>query len=172
MVFSFIKRSSLLIAIATAAACSMFWAVPPTPLHDAAWKGDVAAIQRLVKSGADVNATDDIGATALYWAAGGGHPFGPHRCGTEAADRPAVIAALLELGADPNLQDHRPQGMGRSSGWTPLFVALHHQQFRTARMLLEHGANPAIRSDQGMSALTMAEAEGAPADLLELIRSH
>lgn len=150
----------------------MFWAVPPTPLHDAAWRGDVAAIQQLVKSGADVNATDDMGATALYWAAGGGHPFGPHRCGAEAADRPAVIAALLDLGADPNLPDRRPQGFGRSSGWTPLFVALHHQQFKSARVLLQRGADPHILSDQRMSALMMAEVEGAPQALLDLIRSH
>jgi len=168
---SFIKRSSLFIAVATTSACSMFWEVPATPLHEAAARGDVAAIQRLVKSGANVNAADDMGATALYWAARGGHPAGIHRCGTEAADRPAVIAALLDLGADPNQQDRRPQGLGRSSGWTPLFVALHHQQFKSARVLLERGADPNILSDQGMSVARMAEVEGAPRDLIELISS-
>ena len=60
------------------AACSLFWEVPATPLHAAAARGDVARIRELVKDGADINAQDDLGATALYWAARGGHPLGPH----------------------------------------------------------------------------------------------
>ena len=166
---SFILRSSLLIALTTGVACSMFFDMPGTPLHEAAARGDVAAIRQLVKGRADVNATDDMGATALYWAARGGHPLGPHQCTGEDAARPEVIAALIELGADPNIQDRRPKGFGRSSGWTPLFVALHHEQFNSARVMLEHGADPNILSDQGMSVISMASAEGAPKDLVELI---
>ena len=147
----------------------MFWGVPGTPLHDAAWRGDVAEIRRLVRDGADINATDDLGATALYWAARGGHRLGPHRCGDEAAGRPGVIAALLELGADPDVQDRRPKGFGRSSGWTPLFVALHHEQFASARVMLEHGADPNILSDQKLSVMSMASAEGAPRELIALM---
>src|SRR6185436_11228587 len=116
----------------------------------AAWKGDVDAIRRLVNDGADINALDALGGTPLYWAARGGHALGPHRCQGEAPNRPEVIATLIELGANPNLQDRRPRIPGGSSGWTPLFVALHHEQFRSAAILLEHGADPNIRSDQGM----------------------
>lgn len=166
---NFATRSSLLMAVITNAACSIFWEVPATPLHDAAWRGDVAAIRQLVKQGADVNATDDMGATALHWAARGGHPLGPHQCTGEAPARPEVIAALVELGADPNIQDRRPKGFGRSSGWTPLFVALHHEQFNSARVMLEHGADPNILSDQGTSAMAVASAEGAPRELIALM---
>jgi len=166
---NFVLRSALLIAVTGTAACSMFWEVPATPLHDAAWRGDVAAIRQLVTDGADVNATDDMGATALYWAARGGHPAGPHQCNGEDAARPEVIATLIELGADPNIQDRRPKGLGRSSGWTPLFVALHHEQFNSARVMLEHGADPNLLSDQGMSVLTVAAAEAAPKELIALI---
>ena len=134
------------------------------PLHDAAWKGNIAEIRQLVTAGADVNAQDDLGATALYWAARGGHRLGPHQCIGEAPGRPEVIDALLQLGADPNIQDRRPKGFGRSSGWTPLFVSLHHEQFSSARALLEHGADPNILSDQGMSVMVMASAEQAPRD--------
>ena len=88
MVTNFVMRSALLIAVTTTAACSIFWEVPATPLQDAAWRGDVAAITELVKDGADVNATDDMGATALYWAARGGHPLGPHQCKGEDPGRP------------------------------------------------------------------------------------
>jgi ankyrin repeat protein len=149
----------------------MFWEVPGSPLQEAAATGDVAAIRQLVKQGADVNAIDDMGATALYWAARGGHRLGPHQCGNEAAGRPDVIATLLELGANPNLQDRRPKGLGRASGWTPLFVALHHEQFKSARVMLERGADPNILSDQGMSVMVVAEAEGAAKDLVALIVS-
>jgi len=170
---NFVLRSALLLAAAATAtaACSMFWEIPGSPLQEAAARGDVVEIRQLVKAGADVNAIDDMGATALYWAARGGHRIGPHPCANEAADRPDVIATLLELGADPNLQDQRPKGLGRASGWTPLFVALHHEQFQSARVMLEHGADPNILSDQGMSVMVVAEAEGAPKDLVDLIVS-
>src|SRR4051812_13274093 len=132
---NFVLRSALLLAITTGSvSCAMFWDVPGTPLQQAAARGDVAAIRELVAHGADVNAIDEIGATALYWAARGGHPVGPHQCGVEAENRPEVMATLLELGANPNLVDRRPKGFGRSSGWTPLVVALHHQQFKSARV--------------------------------------
>jgi ankyrin repeat protein len=80
-----------------------------------------------------------------------------------------VIAALLDLGANPGLRDRRPRIPGASSGWTPLFVALHHEQFKSAAVLLEHGADPNIRSDQGMSVMEVASGEGAPRELIELI---
>jgi ankyrin repeat protein len=167
---SFVLRSTLLIAVTTTStACSIFWYVPSLPLHDAAWKGNVAELREMVRTGADVNAPDDLGATALYWAARGGHGIGPHQCAGEAAGRPEVIAALLELGADPNVQDRRPKGLGRSSGWTPVHVALHHEQFNSARVLLEHGADPNILSDQGVSVMAMASNEGAPRELISLI---
>lgn len=167
---NFILRSALLLAvISSSAGCALVFASPGTPLSDAAARGDEAAMRQLVGAGADVNAVDDMGGTALYWAARGGHRAGPHICGDEAPGRPAVIATLLDLGADPNLQDRRPQGAGRASGWTPLMVALHHQQFKSARVLLERGADPNILSDQGMSVMTMASVEKAPGELISLI---
>ena len=167
---NFILRSSLLIVVmAGSAGCARFLDAPGGPLQQAASRGDVTAIRQIVGAGANVNAADDIGATALYWAARGGHPVGWHRCGEEAEGRPAVIAALLDLGADPNAQDRRPQGFGRASGWTPLMVALHHRQFRSARLLLERGADPNILSDQGMSVMAMASVEHAPSELISLI---
>lgn len=167
----FVFRSSLLILAASGAAvgCTVFFERPAMPLHEAAWEGNVPAIRALVARGADVNAIDALGGTALYWAARGGHPLGPHRCGIEDKGRSETIATLLDLGADPNIQDNRPAGFGRSSGWTPLFVALHHRQFRSAAVLLEHGADANLLSDQGMSAMAVASAEGAPRELIALM---
>ena len=166
---SFIIRSSLLITSLALTSCAMFFEVPATPLQHAAWQGDVAAIHSLVKSGVSVEEPDDMGSSPLFWAARGGHAFGPHQCHGEDATRPEVIRTLLELGANPNVQDNRPKGFGRASGWTPLFVALHHEQFKSAAVLLEHGADPNILSDQGMSAMQVATGEGAPRELIELM---
>jgi ankyrin repeat protein len=166
----FVFRSSLFAMIVLGGAgCTAFFERPTTPLHVAAWEGNTSAIRELVKRGADIDVPDTSGGTALSWAARGGHPIGPHRCGYETDGRPEVVAALLDLGANPNIQDNRPDLPGRSSGWTPLFVALHHRQFRSAQILLEHGADPNILSDQGMSVMGVAAAEGAPRELIELI---
>jgi ankyrin repeat protein len=165
----FILQSSLIAAVAAGPGCALFLEQPATPLQRAAARGDIPAVRALIAEGAEIDRPDHLGATALYWAARGGHPLGPHRCRGEATDRPAVTTALLDLGANPNIQDRRPRGFGRSSGWTPLFVALHHEQFQTAAVLLQRGADPNIRSDQGLSVMEMAAAEGAPRELIALI---
>jgi len=156
----------LLAAALAASACSLLYQTPPTPLADAAWRGDLAAVRRLVAEGADIN---ELNGAPLSLAARGGHPIGPHRCGTEDPGRPALIAALLDLGANPNQRDGRPPTPGGSSGWTPLFVALHHRQFKSATVLLERGADPTMKSDQGMTVMDMAKVEGAPEPVLRLI---
>ena len=38
------------------------------PIHDAAKDGDLAGVQALLDAGADVNAKDENGRTALYYA--------------------------------------------------------------------------------------------------------
>jgi ankyrin repeat protein len=87
-------------------------------------------------------------------------------CGNEDPSRPAVVAALIDLGANPNLTDHRRHYPGGSSGWTALIEALHHEQFATAQLLIERGADTSIASNEGMSPRQMAEAEGAPPTLV------
>ena len=162
-----VSRLTLAVAAALgASSCAIFFEEPGTALAEAAHRGDIATMRTLVAAGADANAYDASGQTALHWAARGGHPFGPHRCRGEAADRPAVISALIDLGADPNAIDHRGSIPGGSSGWTPLHIALHHEQSATAARLLERGADPNIRSQQGMSVMSMAADEGAPVRLL------
>jgi ankyrin repeat protein len=146
--------------------CAFFWQQPGTALGQAAHRGDLNGIRALVAAGANPNEFDATGQTALHWAARGGHRYGPHRCLGEDNERVAVIKALLDSGADINATDRRTAIPGGSSGWTPLHIALHHEQFVTAARMLELGANPNIRSHQGKSIMETAAEEGAPKELL------
>jgi ankyrin-1 len=147
--------------------CAMFWEEPGTPLARAAQRGDVPAIHALLAGGADPNEFDGTGWTPLHWAARGGHRLGPHHCLGETAGWSDVVDALIDGGADLNLIDRRAAVPGRSSGWTPLHVALHHEQFVTAARMLARGANPNIRSHQGTTVMEIAAEEAAPRQLLQ-----
>jgi len=63
-----------------------------TTLHQAAERGDVAAVEKLLDEGADVNARDEGGASPLHAAAFAGHRN--------------VIRLLIKRGADINLEDN------------------------------------------------------------------
>src|SRR5690606_11308766 len=67
----------------------------------AASQGQREAIERLLKSGADVDERQGDGATALHWAAYRGDA--------------GLVRQLLEAGADPGLANH--------NGATPLWLA-------------------------------------------------
>jgi hypothetical protein len=45
-----------------------------TPLHTAAWQGNVAIAELLIAGGAKVNAKNDMDKTSLDWAIEQGHP--------------------------------------------------------------------------------------------------
>src|SRR5262245_6368287 len=147
---NFILQSSLLFSLAVSAAC--FYAQPASELAQAAHRGDIGAVRAML-----ANPVTAPGATvALHWAARGGHPAGPHRCRGESDVYVRIVDALIDAGANVNAPDGRPDGPGRSSGWTPLHTAVHHQQWAIARLLLEHGAGPLRPSDQGVEPPQMA----------------
>jgi ankyrin repeat protein len=147
---NFTLQSALLILTMTMTAC--VYVEPATDLARAAHRGDVHTV-RLLLTGA---ATAPAATVALHWAARGGHPAGPHRCAGESELHELVVDALIDAGADVNAPDGRPDGVGRSSGWTPLHTAVHHKQWAIARLLIEHGADPSRKSDQGITPTQMA----------------
>jgi ankyrin repeat protein len=72
-----------------------------TPLHLAALRGSAEEVERLLKSGADLNVRDVFGRTPLHYASARNHK--------------AAAELLLKHGADPNAKDE--------SGETPLDLA-------------------------------------------------
>jgi len=121
-----------------------------TPLIDAVLEGDRAAVERLIRGGADVNAANEYGATALYAASAGGHT--------------AIVRLLLDAKADPNAALH--------SGQTPLMAAIDDGYIDVARALIERGADVNRKEARGgQTALMWAAASRSP-DLVTLLVDH
>jgi len=111
-----------------------------TPLMIAAAEGHAETVSALTEAGADVNATNALGRTALMFA-----------CSYGFLD---IVTDLLGHRADPNIV---PKD---STGWTALIGAAHNGHIEVIRALLDHGADVSIKDKQGKTALAWAEAQG------------
>ena len=127
------------------ALCALFFVAllastpPDSPVADAAMKGDREAVRALVRDGADVNAPQGDGMTALHWAAMNGD--------VETAD------VLLHAGA--NLE-----AVTRIGAHRPLHVASRAGSSQVVQLLLRGGANARALTSNGVSALHYAAAAG------------
>lgn len=120
------------------------------PLHDAARKGDIEVVQRLIIRGADVDEKDEKGGTPLHEAAKEGHrdvvrlliaesanidargPLGLSPLHIAAAKGYTDVAELLIInGAFINKKD--------AKGFTPMMLALLTGHKETAALLEKHG---------------------------------
>jgi len=97
--------------------------------------GDAARVGELAKGGADVNARNKDGTTALIVAIDKGYTD--------------VVKALLEFGADVNLPD-------KKKGYTPLFFATDFGNLDVVRILLGAGADANARANDGHGPLSVA----------------
>ncbi|MDE2678966.1 MAG: ankyrin repeat domain-containing protein [Gemmatimonadota bacterium] len=113
-----------------------------SPVADAAQRGDLDAVRRLLRDGADVNAPQGDGMTALHWAA-------------ERGDAP-LCEVLLYAGA-------RVDAGTRIGHYTPLHLAARTASAAVVGMLLEAGSDPgAATTNSGATALHLAAASGDP----------
>lgn len=110
-------------------------------IHRAAQEGFVDVLQRLVQSGADVNAQDKTKYTPLFYAVNGGHY--------------AAAELLLQHGADPNARD--------GHGHTPLHSVSYSpddwddlNRPALIQLLCDYGADPNILNNFRESAIFLA----------------
>ncbi|XP_009320420.1 PREDICTED: LOW QUALITY PROTEIN: neurogenic locus notch homolog protein 1 [Pygoscelis adeliae] len=90
-----------------------------TPLILAARLAVEGMLDDLINCHADVNAVDDLGKSALHWAA--------------AVNNVEAAVVLLKNGANKDMQNNKEE--------TPLFLAAREGSYETAKVLLDHFAN-------------------------------
>src|SRR5581483_532952 len=115
-----------------------------TALHVAAAVHDAAIVEALLARGADVDAANRRGATALHYATDG-------RPGDEtwSADaQVATIAALVAAGADVDASD--------ADGTTPLLRAVRNRCADAVRTLIAHDANVKKKNKRGSTPWKLA----------------
>ena len=117
-------------------------------IHEAAWEGNIKAVEQHLASGTDVNAEDALyGDTPLLWSTGFGHK--------------EVAALLIAKGADVNAK--------AEGGWTPLHYATGGDDKDIAELLIANGAGAnAKNKPTGWTPLDCTGINGdhATADLL------
>jgi hypothetical protein len=99
------------------------------PLEEAVILNQEIICRILIKSGADVNALDEVRQTPIHLACEGTNVN--------------IVGMLLQHGADLSIRD--------SNGRTPLFVAVGFDRTNTVLLLLKYGADPLTRDSLGMT---------------------
>ena len=119
----------------------------------------------LAERGANANAVDAGGFTALHYASGC-MPDTNTSCKVELSDqkRVVVVKALLAHGADPNVRLTRARGGDgdRLRGATPIFFAAASGHAEVARALAAGGADPFALTDGKTAPLHLAAGVGPP----------
>jgi ankyrin repeat protein len=108
-----------------------------TPLHSAAYYGDLEMVQVLLEYGVDVNTQNRYCHTPLDFASRDGH-----------RNDPGVARLLIAHGADPNTRN--------MESFTPLHRASNYGRIEIVRLLFEHGANVEVKDDEGKTPLDVA----------------
>jgi ankyrin repeat protein len=131
-----------LVAIAAAAALSSALLQAQggrSAVADAAMARDAATVRQLLRTGADANAAQGDGMTALHWAAMNGDA--------------ALTEMLLVAGANP-------RATTRLGGFTPLHLATQNGRASVVAPLVKGGAPVNARTSTGTTPLMLAAASG------------
>ena len=126
-------------ALAVVALVAWVRASGPAPVADAAMRRDLAAVRALLHDGADVNAAQGDGMTALHWAATNGDID--------------LATALLYAGANI-------KATSRLGRYSPLHVASQGGHAPIVRALIERGADVQAATSTGATALMLAAQAG------------
>lgn len=123
-----------------------------TPLMFAAMEGKPEVAAFLVQSGADVNAADMTGTTALSFACGVRYEVGleSYMMNVQRLD---VAAILIDGGAKVDARD--------KNGETPLITAAWNRAGECVELLLERGADVNAKTSEGLAPLFAAVSSGS-----------
>jgi len=122
-----------------------------SPVADVARRGDRESVRSLLREGADVNASQGDGMSALHWAAASGD---------------AEMAEML-LRAGANLQS-----VTRIGHYTPLHVACQGGNAAVVELLLEAGADASSRTSPGGTTPLHLAASSGSAEAVRLLLSR
>jgi ankyrin repeat protein len=114
-------------------------ALAPAAVADAAMRDDLPGVTAAIAAGADVNAAQGDGMTALHWAADRG--------------RADIGTAVLAAGANVDATT-------RLGAYTPLHLAARRGHEAIAAQLLRAKANASARASTGVAPLHLAAATG------------
>ena len=120
-----------------------------TPLHWAAYRGQVAVVELLLNRGAAIGARNRVGQTPLHLAAVG--------------NSAAAVTKLLAAGAPVNDRD--------AAGNTPLHYAVYQHALAAITVLLAAQASPAVQNATGVTALMLARTQ-AKQDAIDLLAAE
>ncbi|XP_053665443.1 ankyrin-1-like [Anopheles marshallii] len=99
------------------------------PLHYAVWQNNEAAVNLLIVRGADINAIDEVGYSALHLAAEHGYLH--------------LAKILLDAGCKVDYREPTNDPYPRTTLCDePLRLALRNKHYEVARLLLDRGADP------------------------------
>lgn len=154
----------------------------------AAEKGDIVPVQTSLAQGAEVNAKDDDGQTALIKAAWEGYSdiiqtLLDNGAEVDAKDSDGqtalmwaargghtdIVETLLDYGADVNAESHDYRSLYLYM--TALMGAIHEGHTDIIRILLHEGAHVNAATRYGETALGLAVREGRT-EIAELLRKH
>jgi ankyrin repeat protein len=177
-----------LAAVALAVALALPASAIAGPLHDAARAGDRDLVAKLLKGGADINAQDETGETALFAGA--------------LAGESKIVDMLLVFGADASIRNDRGMTAVHAAAWggvpeavsvlvgdakfsaridlddhdnkfgvTPLIIAVEENHGLLVAHLIGLGADLEITERHGYTALTRAAYKGHEEIITMLLRS-
>ncbi|MES2626166.1 MAG: ankyrin repeat domain-containing protein, partial [Pseudomonadota bacterium] len=154
------------------------------PLADAAQKGDLAVVRKLIQDGVNVDEPQVDGATALHWAVNendepmsqllidaGADVNVRNRVGAPVILSAAVngnariLEMLLQAGADPDMQVS-------ATGDTPLMLAARTGIVDAVDVLLSHGADVNAKESWGSTTPLMWAVAENHSDVARLLLEH
>ena len=145
-----------------------------TPLMLATINGQFDLAMHLLERGADATIATAAGGTPLYrvvdlkWAPKSPYPQ-PPAARQQKTGYLALMKSLLDRGADPNARLRKAlwytrYGLGAEgidpSGATPFWRAAEAGDVEAMRLLVAHGADPAIKTNEGVSSLMVLAGAG------------